>query len=164
MDLNGGTGGFTLGITNNQTMPGGLTRSDYIHGVGIGNVGKYAALQSPGGNGAIVLTFTSTAASPTTSPSFAPSTSKSKIIIIIIIIAIVIGSILFSGTIILYGSHFFSVLRSYHVTMDFFDDTRHNNTRSNQECNDISLTCPDEEVELPIIMAGKFYFDLIRYE
>ena len=75
MDLNGGTGGTattggssgaqvslgTLGITNNQTMPGGLTRSDYIHGVGIGNVGKYAALQSPGGNGAIVLTFTSTA-------------------------------------------------------------------------------------------------------
>jgi hypothetical protein len=38
-------------------MPGGSTRSDYIPGVGIGNVGKFAALQSPGGNGAIVLTF-----------------------------------------------------------------------------------------------------------
>ena len=151
------------GTTSIETMPGGSTRSDYITDVGVGKVGVYAALQSPGGNGAIVLTFTSTAASPTTSPSFAPSTSKSKIIIIIIIIAIVIGSILFSGTIILYGSHFFSVLRSYHVTMDF-DDTRHNDTRSNQECNDISPTCPDEEVELPIIMAGKFYFDLIRYE
>ena len=49
------------GITNNQTMPGGSTRSDYIPGVGVGNVGKYATLQSPGGNGAILLTFTSTA-------------------------------------------------------------------------------------------------------
>ena len=38
-------------------MPGGWTKRDYITGVGVGNVGKYAALQSPGGNGAIVLTF-----------------------------------------------------------------------------------------------------------
>ena len=42
-------------------MPGGSTRSDYISGVGVGKVGKFAALQSPGGNGAIVLTFTPTA-------------------------------------------------------------------------------------------------------
>jgi len=41
-------------------MPGGSTRSDYTPGVGVGNVGLYDALQSPGGNGAIVLTFTST--------------------------------------------------------------------------------------------------------
>jgi hypothetical protein len=57
------------GTTSNQTLPGGSTRSDYIPGVGVGNVGKFAALQSPGGNGAIVLTFISTA-SPSTSPSF----------------------------------------------------------------------------------------------
>jgi len=44
-------------IEFNQTMPGGSTRRDYIPGVGVGNVGKYATLQSPGGNGAIVLTF-----------------------------------------------------------------------------------------------------------
>ena len=178
------------GTTSIDTMPGGSTRSDYITDVGVGKVGVYAALQSPGGNGAIVLTFSSTAAFPTSSPSFAPftsllptylpstktpisspsaapstvaqtsSTSKSKVIIIIIIIAIVIGSVLFSGTIILYGIHFFSVLRSNHVIMDF-NDTRHNDTRSNKECNDISSTCPDEEVELPIIKAGTFYFDLI---
>ena len=43
--------------TSTETMPGGSTRSDYIPGVGVGNVGVYAALQSPGGNGAIVLTF-----------------------------------------------------------------------------------------------------------
>ena len=50
------------------------------------------------------------------------------------------------------------------------DDTRHYNIRSNQEYNDISPTCPDEEVyptpvvELPIIKAGKFYVDLISYD
>ena len=49
------------GTTSIETMPGGSTRSDYITGVGVGKVGVYAALQSPGGNGAIVLTFTSTA-------------------------------------------------------------------------------------------------------
>jgi len=62
------------GTTSIETMPGGSTRSDYISGVGVGKVGVYAALQSPGGNGAIVLTFTSTAASPRTSPSSVPST------------------------------------------------------------------------------------------
>ena len=62
------------GTTSTETLPGGSTRSDYITGAGVGKVGVYAALQSPGGNGAIVLTFTSTAASPTTSPSFTPST------------------------------------------------------------------------------------------
>jgi hypothetical protein len=55
-------------------LPGGSTRSDYISGVGVGNVGKYATLQPPGGNGAIVLTFISTA-SPSTSPSLSPSTA-----------------------------------------------------------------------------------------
>jgi hypothetical protein len=44
-------------------MPGGSTRSDYITGVGVGNVGKFAALQSPGGNGAIMLTFHSSSPS-----------------------------------------------------------------------------------------------------
>ena len=63
------------GTTSTQTMPGGSTRSDYIPGVGIGNVGKYAALQSSGGNGAIMLTFTSPSAAPSTSPSTGPSTS-----------------------------------------------------------------------------------------
>ena len=48
--------GFTV-IKSAQTLPGGSTRRDYIPGVGVGNVGKYATLQSPGGNGAIVLTF-----------------------------------------------------------------------------------------------------------
>ena len=45
------------GTNSTETLPGGSTRSDYIPGVGVGNVGKFAALQSPGGNGAIVLTF-----------------------------------------------------------------------------------------------------------
>ena len=63
------------GTTSTETMPGGSTRSDYISGVGVGKVGLYATLQSPGGNGAIVLTITSTTASPSTSPSFSPSTS-----------------------------------------------------------------------------------------
>ena len=51
-----------------------------------------------------------------------------------------------------------------------FDDTRHNDTRINQEYNDISPTCPDEEVyptpvvELPIAKAGKFYVNLIIFE
>jgi hypothetical protein len=175
------------GTTSTQTMPGGSNRSDYIPGVGVGNVGKYAALQSAGGNGAIVLTFTSPSAAPTTSPSAAPftspsaapssspsavpSTSTSKIINIIIIVAIVIGSILFSGMIIFYCIYFFSVLRSNDVTMDFdFDEIRIHDTRINQEYNDISPTCPDEEVyptsiiELPIAKAGKFYIDLIIYE
>ncbi len=46
-------------------LPGGSTRSDYISGVGVGNVGVqvYAALQSPGGNGAIVLTYNSSSLS-----------------------------------------------------------------------------------------------------
>jgi len=51
------------GTTSTETMPGGSTRSDYISGVGVGNVGKFAALQSPGGNGAIVLTFHSSSLS-----------------------------------------------------------------------------------------------------
>ena len=47
------------GTTNStETMPGGSTRSDYITGVGVGKVGAYAVHQSPGGNGAIMLTFT----------------------------------------------------------------------------------------------------------
>jgi hypothetical protein len=51
------------GTNSTETMPGGSTRSDYIPGVGVGNVGVYAALQSPGGNGAIVLTFNSSSLS-----------------------------------------------------------------------------------------------------
>jgi hypothetical protein len=51
------------GITSTETLPGGSTRSDYIPGVGVGNDGKFAALQSPGGNGAIVLTFNSSSPS-----------------------------------------------------------------------------------------------------
>ena len=51
------------GTTSTETLPGGSTRSDYIPGVGVGNVGKFAALQSPGGNGAIVLTFISSSLS-----------------------------------------------------------------------------------------------------
>ena len=180
------------GTNSTQTMPGGSTRSDYIPGVGVGNVGIYAALQSAGGNGAIVLTFTSpsaalstfpsaapstsTSAAPSTSTSAAPSTSTSKVINIIVIVAIVIGSILFIGMIIFYCIYFFSVLRSNDATMDFdFDDirihdTRINDNRINQEYNDICPTCPDEEVyptsiiELPIAKAGKFYIDLIIYE
>jgi hypothetical protein len=144
------------GTTSTQTMPGGSNRSDYIPGVGVGNVGVYAALQSAGGNGAIVLTFTSTSAALSTSPSAAPSTSTSaapctspsaapststsatpststsKIINIIIIVAIVIGSILFIGMIIFYCIYFFSVLRSNDATMDFdFDDIRIHDTRIN---------------------------------
>jgi len=172
------------GTNSTQTMPGGSTRSDYIPGVGVGNVGIYAALQSAGGNGAIVLTFTSPSAAlstspsaaPSTSTSAAPSTSTSKVINIIVIVAIVIGSILFIGMIIFYCIYFFSVLRSNDATMDFdFDDirihdTRINDNRINQEYNDICPTCPDEEVyptsiiELPIAKAGKFYIDLIIYE
>jgi hypothetical protein len=51
-----------------------------------------------------------------------------------------------------------------------FDDNRHNDTRIHQEYNDISPTCPDEEVypasviELPIAKEGKVYIDLIIYE
>jgi hypothetical protein len=48
---------------------GGSARSDYIPGVGVGKNGTYAARQSPGGNGIIVLTFI-----PTSSPSATPST------------------------------------------------------------------------------------------
>ena len=59
------------GTTNTQTMPGGSTRSDYIPGVGVGNVGAHATLQSPGGNGTIVLTFIPT----TATPSFSPTTA-----------------------------------------------------------------------------------------
>ena len=51
------------GTNSTETLPGGSTRSDYIPGVGVGNVGKFAALQSPGGNGAIVLTFISSSLS-----------------------------------------------------------------------------------------------------
>ena len=62
--------------TNTETMPGGSTRSDYIPGVGVGNVGAYNALQSPGGNGAIVLTFhPSPTAPPSTSPSLSPTSA-----------------------------------------------------------------------------------------
>ena len=65
-----------IGTTSTQTMPGGSTRSDYISGVGVGNVGVWTALQSPGGNGAIVLTFTPITASPSRSPSSSiPSTA-----------------------------------------------------------------------------------------
>jgi hypothetical protein len=66
-------------------MPGGSTRSDYIPGVGVGKVGAYGGtLQSPGGNGAIVLTFilatatpsfSPTTAQPTTAPSSSPTTA-----------------------------------------------------------------------------------------
>ena len=62
------------GTTSTETMPGGSARSDYIPGVGVGNVGKFATLQSPGGNGAIVLTFISTA-SPSTSSLLSPTTT-----------------------------------------------------------------------------------------
>ena len=55
--------GVTGTVPGSQTMPGGSTRSDYITGVGVGKVGKFAALQSPGGNGAIVLTFNSSSLS-----------------------------------------------------------------------------------------------------
>ena len=51
------------GTTNTETMPGGSTRSDYISGVGVGKVGTYGTLQSPGGNGAIMLTFNSSSLS-----------------------------------------------------------------------------------------------------
>jgi hypothetical protein len=54
-------------------LPGGSTRSDYIPGIGVGNVGALGALQSPGGNGAIMLTFTPTTASQ--SPPLSPTTA-----------------------------------------------------------------------------------------
>jgi len=62
-------------------MSGGSTISDYIPCVGVGKVGEYATLQSPGRNGAIVLTFIPTTAtqsfSPTTAlPTTAPPTYK----------------------------------------------------------------------------------------
>ena len=60
-------------MPGSQTLPGGATSSDYIPGVGVGNGGIYGKPQSPGGNGAIVLTFTSTTASTSTSSSFLPS-------------------------------------------------------------------------------------------
>ena len=60
------------GTTNTETMPGGSGRSDYISGVGVGKVGTYGTLQSPGGNGAIVLTFIPT----TATPSFSPTTAQ----------------------------------------------------------------------------------------
>jgi len=62
------------GTTTTQTLPGGSTRSDYIPGVGVGNVGAYGALQSPGGNGAILLYYTTLTASPSASPSLVPTT------------------------------------------------------------------------------------------
>jgi len=62
------------GTTSTQTLPGGSTRSDYISGVGVGNVGAYGALQSPGGNGAILLYYTTLTASPSASPSLVPTT------------------------------------------------------------------------------------------
>jgi hypothetical protein len=64
-----------IGTNSTETMPGGSTRSDYIPGVGVGKVGVYATLQPPGGNGAIVLTFTPTTASPSTSPSLSTTTA-----------------------------------------------------------------------------------------
>ena len=60
------------GNTSTETMPGGSTRSDYIPGVGVGKVGAYKTLQSPGGNGAIVLTFIP----KTATPSFSPTTAQ----------------------------------------------------------------------------------------
>jgi len=51
------------GTNSTETLPGGSTRLDYIPGVGVGKVGKFTALQSPGGNGAIVLTFHSSSLS-----------------------------------------------------------------------------------------------------
>jgi len=60
------------GNTSTETMPGGWTRSDYIPGVGVGKVGAYATFQSPGGNGAIVLTFIP----KTATPSFSPTTAQ----------------------------------------------------------------------------------------
>jgi len=62
------------GTNSTETLPGGSTRSDYISGVGVGKVGKFATIQPPGGNGAIVLTFIPTA-SPSTSPSLLPTTA-----------------------------------------------------------------------------------------
>jgi hypothetical protein len=52
-----------IGTNSTETMPGGSTRSDYIPGVGVGKFGKFAALQSPGGNGTIILTFYSSSLS-----------------------------------------------------------------------------------------------------
>ena len=60
------------GTTNTETMPGGWTRSDYIPGVGVGKVGTRGTLQSPGGNGAIALTFIP----KTATPSFSPTTAQ----------------------------------------------------------------------------------------
>ena len=70
------------GTTNTETMPGGWTRSDYIPGVGVGKVGTRGTLQSPGGNGAIALTFIPKTATPsfsptTAQPTYAPSSSPS---------------------------------------------------------------------------------------
>ena len=69
------------GNTSTETLPGGSTRSDYIPGVGVGKVGAYATpLQSTGGNGAIVLTFIPTTATPSFSPTTAqPTTAPSCI-------------------------------------------------------------------------------------
>ena len=66
--------GVTGTVPGSQTLPGGSTRSDYIPGVGVGKVGAYATLQSPGGNGAIVLTFIPIAATPSFSPTTAQPT------------------------------------------------------------------------------------------
>jgi len=77
--------GVTGNVPGSQTMPGGSTRLDYISGVGVGKVATYGTLQSPGGNGAIVLTFipktatpsfSPTTAQPTYAPSFSPTTAQ----------------------------------------------------------------------------------------
>ena len=60
------------GNTSTQTMPGGSTRSDYIPGVGVGNVRAYEILKSSGGHGAILLTFIP----KTATPSFSPTTTQ----------------------------------------------------------------------------------------
>jgi len=56
-------------------MPGGSTRSDYITGVGVGHVGSFGTLQSPGGNGAILLTFNNSSTALSIAPSLGPTSA-----------------------------------------------------------------------------------------
>jgi len=77
---------YAPGLTtnyNSPVLPGGSTRSDYISGVGIGNVGTYNTLQPAGGNGAIVLTFSDSYAvtwAPTTVPTAISTAAPSSTI------------------------------------------------------------------------------------
>jgi len=44
------------GTTNTVTLPGGSTANGYISGVGVGSISTMGTMQSPGGNGAIMVT------------------------------------------------------------------------------------------------------------